>query len=68
MNELNKREQLKLDDFVEQGYESRHYNGTWLSNTEILYKEQNGSICIYNIITKHKELLLEGAQAVSNWR
>ncbi|KPM06662.1 dipeptidyl peptidase-like protein 1 [Sarcoptes scabiei] len=57
----DKREPLKIEDFILEGYESKQYNGTWISSNEILYKELNGSICIYNIDNKHKELILDGA-------
>lgn len=64
MAERVSREQLKLEDFITDGYQWRHYNGTWISNTEIVYKEQNGSICIYDFETKHKHMLLEGTITV----
>ncbi|OTF83794.1 hypothetical protein BLA29_013258, partial [Euroglyphus maynei] len=61
MDFTNKKEPLKIEDFILEGYESRNYNGSWISKNEILYKELNGSICIYNVETKHKERILDGA-------
>lgn len=55
---------LKLEDFILQGYEHHHFNGSWLSRDEILYKEANSSICVYNVRSKHKEMLLDGAMTV----
>lgn len=64
MDFSNKKEPLKIEDFILEGYESRNFNGSWISSKEILYKELNGSICIYNIETKHKEMILDGALTV----
>ncbi|KAH7646532.1 inactive dipeptidyl peptidase 10 isoform X2 [Dermatophagoides farinae] len=61
MDFTSKQEPLKIEDFILEGYESRDYNGSWISGKEILYKELNGSICIYNVETKHKEMILDGA-------
>lgn len=64
MDFTSKQEPLKIEDFILEGYESRDYNGSWISGKEILYKELNGSICIYNVETKHKEMILDGALTV----
>lgn len=64
MMDGNLKEPLKIEDFLLEGYQMRHYNGSWISSKEILYKELNGSICIYNVENKHKELILDGALTV----
>ena len=61
----NKRELLKLEDYILEGYEIRHYNGSWISNTTLLYKESNGIIGIYDFEAKKKRMLLDAISTVS---
>lgn len=44
----NNRMKLEFDHFVSDVFKIQYFNGTWLSDHELVYVDQNGSIAIYD--------------------
>lgn len=64
MNDKIKNERLKLEDVLEQQQQQCSPNETWISNTELIYLDSEGSLMIYDISTKWKTILASNASLV----
>ena len=61
----NKNQKLDLLEMLVKGYQRKGYNGSWLSDRELLY-EDNQTLYIYNVDTKYRSVLADAVSLVIN--
>ena len=61
----NKNDRLGLDEILLKGYQRKGYNGSWLSDRELLY-EDNQTLYIYNVDTQYRSILADSLTLVFN--
>ncbi|XP_054168267.1 dipeptidyl aminopeptidase-like protein 6 [Oppia nitens] len=62
----DKSHRLSLDDFLISGYKHKEYNGSWISDRELLYYNNNNTFYTYNIDTKYRRVLVDGIHLRTN--
>jgi len=55
------RRKIQFSDFLRYTFYPDSYNGTWLSDNEIMYLDSVGSLSIHNLKTKRKNILIEAS-------
>lgn len=58
-------EKLKLEDALFKGFTRKESNITWFTDREIVYREPDGTLMIYNIESKWKSIIASNASLVS---
>ena len=59
----DKHERLGLDEMLLKGYKRKGYNGSWLSDRELLYMD-NQTLFIFNVDTKYRSVLADPVSLV----
>lgn len=59
-------QKLKLEDYIYEGYEIREFNGSWISEDEIIYMESTGAIIHYNLKNNQSEQIAPNITVVIN--
>lgn len=55
---LHIRSSITLDDVVEGKFSPKGFNGTWISDTEFFYRNEQGDALIFDVATKSAEVIL----------
>ena len=54
-----------FQDFVRSSYYPRSFNGTWVSGSEILFRDQYGGLSITNVATSETQTVVSHNQAIN---
>lgn len=60
------KEPLDLNDFLGNTYAASHFNGTFISDNEIMYQNANGLLVLYDVTTKTETILLSDEDKLAN--
>ncbi|XP_019867181.1 venom dipeptidyl peptidase 4 isoform X2 [Aethina tumida] len=52
---------FELDDFLNSTYSAKSFNGSWISDSEILYKSIDGDVMKFDALSEKNEIFLEKA-------
>lgn len=50
--------QITLDGVLDGSYEPRRFNGTWVSDNELMTKNTNGQVILFNVEANERKILL----------
>ncbi|XP_067139142.1 inactive dipeptidyl peptidase 10-like isoform X3 [Centruroides vittatus] len=53
-----KNPRIGLEEFLSDSFYARRFNGTWLSDTEFIYRDGNGSLILYDVESLAKQVLV----------
>ena len=49
---------LTLEDILQGNFSARRFNGSWVSGTEILYRDPEGNVILFNVTTGNRTIVL----------
>lgn len=55
---------INLEDVVTGGFASQSFNGTWVSDNEILYRNENGDLILYDVNANSPEILVANTSQI----
>ncbi|GFQ85753.1 hypothetical protein TNCT_315071 [Trichonephila clavata] len=62
-----KNPRFSLEEVITGEYEPRIFNGSWISDTEVTFRDPDGAIVIYNARTAEKTIIVNNITLVSNY-
>lgn len=53
-----KGQRITLDDILGDNFTTKGFNGTWISDTEFAYRNEDGALLIYNVVYQNSTVVL----------